>query len=111
MPCTLYVMKCKTPNTYYVGTTIRPLYVRLREHFGGYGCKWTRRHGVTRCIAKWEVGYGEASRIENRVMLYYARIYGIERVRGGDVTFVGPDDTLPDWVNPQEFGGSRIFIC
>ena len=41
--------------------------------------------------------------------MYYARIYGPERVRGGDVTLVDRySDELPDWVKPQEFGGTRI---
>ena len=41
--------------------------------------------------------------------MHYARIYGPERVRGGDVTFVhATTDELPDWVLPQEFGGSRV---
>ena len=39
--------------------------------------------------------------------MHYARIYGHERVRGGDVTYVGKDDSIPDrWV-PEEFGGTR----
>ena len=41
--------------------------------------------------------------------MYYARLYGPERVRGGDVTLVDPHtDELPDWVKPKEFGGTRI---
>ena len=36
--------------------------------------------------------------------MHYARIYGPENVRGGDVTILGP---IPGWALPQEFGGDR----
>jgi predicted GIY-YIG superfamily endonuclease len=107
-PVTLYVMKCKTPKTYYVGTTYRQKKKRYAEHFAGWGCKWTMRHGCSHVVANWSVPYGEnASQVENEVWMHYARVYGPERVRGGDVTFVGPDDSLPDWILPTEFGGNR----
>jgi len=107
---TLYVVECETPNTFYVGTTYRHPSKRYREHFEGWGCKWTRRHGCKRILASWEVNPATASRDENDVWMHYARIYGAERVRGGDVTYVGPhdDDSLPDWILPEEFGGQRM---
>ena len=107
-PCTLYVVQCETPKTFYVGTTYRHKKKRYREHFEGWGCKWTARHGCKRIIHSFPVPRGEASRIENEVWLHFARIYGPERVRGGDVTFVGRTDALPGWLVPQEFGGDRI---
>ena len=108
-PCTLYVVQCKTPNTFYVGTTYRHKKKRYDEHFAGDGCKWTARHGCRRIIASWSVDKGKASQLENEVWMYYARLYGPERVRGGDVTLVAPHtDELPDWVKPKEFGGTRI---
>ena len=108
-PCTLYVVQCETPNTFYVGTTYRHKKKRYDEHFAGDGCKWTARHGCRRIIASWSVDKGEASQLENEVWMYYARLYGPERVRGGDVTLVAPHtDELPDWVKPKEFGGTRI---
>ena len=45
--------------------------------------------------------------IRDRVWMHYARIYGPERVRGGDVTIVQHDDSIPDWCLPEEFGGNR----
>ena len=32
-PCTLYVVQCKTPRTWYVGTTLREKHKRFQEHF------------------------------------------------------------------------------
>ena len=41
--------------------------------------------------------------------MHYARIYGPERVRGGDVTICQRgNDGIPDWCLPQEFGGKRL---
>lgn len=106
-PCTLYVIQCKSPRTYYVGTTYRHKKKRFDEHFEGWGSRWTQRHGCRRVVASWEVPLAEASQLENEVYMHYARVYGHERIRGGDVTYVGHDDSLPDWVVPEEFGGIR----
>ena len=109
-PCTLYVVQCNTPRTWYVGTTLRARHKRFAEHFAGVGCKWTRRHGCKRIVLHFPVSCAEASRAENDVWLHYARIYGPERVRGGDVTIVQRygDDSIPDWILPEEFGGTRL---
>ena len=107
-PVTLYVIECETPKTFYVGTTYRHKKKRFDEHFAGWGCKWTRRHGCRRVIANWVVDRSRASQLENEVWMHFARLHGPTRVRGGDVTFVGADDELPDWVLPQEFGGNRV---
>ncbi len=108
-PVTLYVVQCITPDTYYVGTTVRQKAKRFEEHFAGVGCKWTKRHGCKRIIKSFDVQHSIASQMENEVWMYYARRFGPERVRGGDVTMVQPGtDALPDWVLPQEFGGTRL---
>ena len=108
-PCTLYVIECETPRTFYVGTTYRQKQKRFDEHFSGRGCKWTERHGCRRVVSHFEVPIEEATQLENEVWMWYARQYGPERVRGGDVTMVQRGtDALPDWVLPQEFGGTRV---
>lgn len=109
-PCTLYVVQCETPRTWYVGTTLRRKYKRFAEHFEGRGCKWTQRHGCKRVALSFPVPRGEASRLENEVWMHYARIYGPERVRGGNVTIVQRhgNDEIPAWLLPEEFGGKRV---
>ena len=108
-PCTLYVVKCKTPGRYYVGTTYRNKFTRFAEHFAGYGCKWTKRHGCARIIKSFTVPLATASSLENDVWMYLARLHGPENVRGGDVTIVQRGtDSIPDWLMPKEFGGNRI---
>ena len=103
-PCTLYVIRCKTPRHFYVGTTLRRKCVRYQEHKDGYGSRWTARHGYRRIDRSFTVPRTRASQIENEVWMHYARIYGPENVRGGDVTILGP---IPGWALPQEFGGDR----
>ena len=107
-PCTLYVVQCETPRTWYVGTTLRQKHKRFQEHFEGGGCKWTGRHGCRKIVLSFPVSRSEASQIENEVWMHYARRFGPERVRGGDVTIVlKSGDTIPDWLLPEEFGGTR----
>ena len=36
--------------------------------------------------------------------MHYARLYGPENVRGGDIVHTGP---IPNWSLPEEFGGAR----
>ena len=103
-PCTLYVIRCKTPRHFYIGTTLRRARVRYQEHKDGYGSRWTARHGYRRLDRSFTVPRSRASQIENEVWMHYARIYGPENGRGGDVTILGP---IPGWALPQEFGGDR----
>ena len=107
--CTLYVIKCRTPGKWYVGTTIRPVHVRIAEHRIGYACKWTRRHGFSKVYCTFEVPNHLASKYENDVWMFLARQHGPENVRGGDVTIVQRmSDAIPDYLLPMEFGGTRV---
>ena len=109
-PCTLYVVQCMTHGHYYVGTTLRQKHKRFAEHFSGTACKWTSPHGCRRILLSFPVSRSTASRVENDVWMHYARRYGPTRVRGGDVTIVQRygNDSIPDWLLPQEFGGNRL---
>ena len=106
---TLYVVQCITPRTWYVGTTLRnDPRERFAEHFAGYGSKWTARHGCKRIALSFRIPINGASRAENDVWMHYARIYGPERVRGGNVTVcLRGSDSIPKWILPEEFGGKR----
>ena len=104
----VYVIKCLAYNKYYVGSTFRTFWKRMQEH-KTKGCRWTTRHGFGRVVAKIPSTRGTMSQLENEVWMHYARIYGPERVRGGDVTIVRrQDDGIPDWLLPEEFGGTRL---
>jgi len=46
----VYVVECKTPGYFYVGSTLRLPYLRTNEHRAGEGCQWTMRHGFKRMV-------------------------------------------------------------
>ena len=71
-PCTLYVIRCQTPNKWYVGSTYRQKHKRFDEHRAGYGSKWTARHGFNRSLTI-PIDKGE---YENDLWMHYARLYG-----------------------------------
>ena len=104
----VYVILCKSANTYYVGSTFRAEGKRWEEHKGGH-CNWTRRHGIRKIVAKVRCDITELGQLENEIWMHYARnVCGPENVRGGDVTWCKKPGPLPDWVLPIEFGGKRI---
>ena len=108
-PCTLYVIRCKTPGKWYVGTTYRQKQKRFDEHRAGYGCQWTARHGFGGVHKSMTIPMHKGSEYENDLWMHYARLYGPENVRGGDVTVCARGtDAIPDWLLPEEFGGTRI---
>ena len=106
-PCTLYVVECETPNTFYVGTTYRFKQSRYAEHFGGWGCKWTIKHGCRRIVEEWIVGRGEASQLENEKWMELARIHGPCRVRGG--MYIKIQTPCPPGCCPKSLGA--IVMC
>ena len=112
-PETLYVLKLKTPDHWYVGTTSREWFRRHDEHLEGWGAKWTSKHGVDRVhkIFKIKPGVNPTS-IENMVVLFYMRHVAKDwrHVKGGDYTWSKPVDVNDPWQNfwvPEEFGGRR----
>ena len=50
------------------------------------------------------VDTAESTRWENAAWMYFARLYGPENVRGGDVTILGK---ITPRLLPKEFGGER----
>ena len=73
-PETLYVLKLKTPDHWYVGTTSRAWFRSHEEHLEGWGAKWTTKHGVDRVHKIWKLRPGASpSRTENEVVLFYMR--------------------------------------
>ena len=104
-PCTLYVIQCKTPRHFYVGTTYRHKKKRFAEHFAGWGCKWTRKHGCKRVIVSFSVPLDKASRYENDV--WTTRGSTARRTSGAATIVDRGTDAIPDWCLPKEFGGDR----
>ena len=84
----VYVIECRTPDHFYVGTTLREMFVRQREHEAGYGSRWTHRHGVKRVMFDQIVPTGTSGTLENDLTKHLMSVFGWGRVRGGDYVFV-----------------------
>jgi hypothetical protein len=80
-------------NNWYVGlSAIRCLEERLRSHFAGTGCAWTKLHAPLRCVER--ILNGDTF-LENSVTKKYMHKYGIAKVRGGSYcTLVIPSLTV-----------------
>ena len=103
---TLYVLKL-IDGMWYVGTTVCTGHYRVQQHRDGHGSLWTRKHPMIRVAHMYHLDPGSsASRQENMVWMWLARRYGPHRVRGGDVTI--NKNVVPDYLLPEEFGGTRI---
>lgn len=105
--CYLYVLKLKKPNYFYVGTTIRALEARLKEHREGWGSKWSTRYGYDEVVESYEVDIAKASTLENQKVIEYMDKYGWRGVRGGDYTYAREDDSI--WWLPEKFRHNSTF--
>lgn len=99
--CILYVLKLETPNHFYVGTTIRALEARLKEHREGWGSIWSTRHGFHSVVESYEVPLCSASTLENEKVIEYMDRFGWQGIRGGDYTYSRKDDSV--WWLPKKF--------
>jgi len=80
----VYVLELEDEK-YYVGITYN-LNIRLAQHIGGTGAKWTRLHKPKKVI---EIIHCDiTSTTENEVTRKYKELYGDANVRGGSYTKV-----------------------
>lgn len=88
----LYVLRL-TDGKYYVGITSRKNpYMRINQHGGPLGAKWTALHkpkGVEELRDLGEITWEHALKIEQATTLHYAKQYGYNNVRGGRLTYRG----------------------
>lgn len=109
----LYVLKLRTPDHWYVGTTSRAWHERFEEHLNGTACVWTKMHPVHKVHACFRIPHDySTTRMENEVTLHLMRHVAKDwrNVKGGDYTWSKPFDINNPaenfWV-PEEFGGQR----
>lgn len=85
----LYVLKLEQ-DKWYVGITSKTPKHRFLQHIHGFaGANWTRKYHPLEIHDKHylgEVPLGQAQAYENTVTREYIRKYGIDNVRGGDIT-------------------------
>ena len=77
----IYVIECKLPFHWYVGSTFRELYARIDEHEANYGCKWTQRNGFRRMAIWADVPHYACSVLEDE-RVADARVRDTQCARG-----------------------------
>ena len=106
----VYVVECLRRHHFYVGTTFRELWARISEHEytkGGFGSKWTRRHGFKRLVCWMDCTAANVNDLEDEMTAYLMERFGVRRVRGGkhnncraDAHDVGQEWWLPVHLRP-----------
>ena len=85
----LYVLKLEK-DKYYVGITSQTVEKRFNEHKTGIrAANWTKKYKPVQIIHSRQLGVmnkADAEAIENKTVREYINTYGINRVRGGDIT-------------------------
>jgi len=85
----LYVLKLAS-DKYYVGITTKTPEARFKEHARGFmAAAWTRKYRPLRIHYQKDLGITEkakAESYENKVVRRYIKKYGIDNVRGGDIS-------------------------
>jgi predicted GIY-YIG superfamily endonuclease len=88
---TLYLLKLEH-SKYYVGITTYTAEERMQQHIDGVRpANWTREHKPLELLVKTNLGIiteDEAKAIENKATRKYIKEYGLDNVRGGDITEV-----------------------
>jgi predicted GIY-YIG superfamily endonuclease len=95
----VYVVRCKTPGHFYVGSTTRLPYIREMEHREGYGSHWTRKHGFDEMVFMVLVPPAACERLEDALTVWLQCRYGFRFVRGGKRTATS-EKKLRRWLHP-----------
>ena len=110
----LYVVRCCTPDHFYVGLSSREIFdlpdgvaygARLQEHASGSGARFTTKHGYDSCVLHAVVPIAHASTLEDDMTRYLMARYGWQAVRGGRYVRVR-DDHETYWLPPAFRTGS-----
>ena len=99
--CRVYVVQCRTPGYFYVGSTMRLPYLREREHReeSNFGAQWTKKHGFRRMVFMSLVPRAACKELEDDLTVWLQCRYGWRFVRGGDRTATC-EKKLKRWMHP-----------
>ena len=100
----VYVVECKTPGYFYVGSTTRVPHYRIEEHESGNGCQWTKKHGYQRMVLMMVVPQALCQRLEDDLTVWLQCRYGWRFVRGGNRTATS-EKKMRRWLHP----GNRLL--
>lgn len=105
----LYVLKLEQ-GKYYIGITSKTAEERFQQHKNEYfAAEWTKIYKPLEIEQKKDLGitsFEKAEEYENRVTRVYVKKYGLDNVRGGNITYKGKMVTRggyiwrdEDWTN------------
>ena len=106
----VYVVQCKTPGYFYVGSTLRLPDMREKEHRDGWGSQWRIKHGFERMVLMMLVPPEQCKELEDALTVWLQCRYGYRFVRGGDRTATR-ECTLRRWLHPcfQSLGPTDVL--
>jgi predicted GIY-YIG superfamily endonuclease len=88
----LYVLKLEQ-GKYYVGITSKTPEIRMKQHQNNFlAAEWGKLYPPMSILDKRDLGvitYSQAEEYENKVVRKYIKQYGIDNVRGGDLSYRG----------------------
>ena len=103
----LYVLELED-NKYYIGTSRRPVWKRIDEHFKGNGSIWTKKFKPNAIIETRKIDNFD----EDKFTKIYMEKYGSDNVRGGSYTTIKLTNTQL-FLLGREFStaNNRCYIC
>lgn len=108
----LYVLELEQ-GKWYVGITSKTPEIRFREHLNGRGANWTRKYKPLKIHYTEHHGHRSENSVklrENRVSREYIKKYGINNVRGGDLTDTKPMIKRFGWFWDKEGWGNFLYV-
>jgi predicted GIY-YIG superfamily endonuclease len=109
----LYVLKLEQ-GKYYVGITSKKPEERFLEHKNGfYGAEWTRLYKpikIDQVKDLGEVEYSKAEEYENKIARIYIKKYGLNNVRGGNITYRGNYVRRFGWLYHEESWETMVLV-
>ncbi len=77
----VYVLRLERQK-FYVGSTLREMPTRYKEHTEGWGSRWTGHYPPVRCVCWMRVPAGLSSKVENELTRYLMWCFGWGGARG-----------------------------
>lgn len=88
----LYVLRLEQ-NKFYIGVTSKTPEERFQQHKNEYfAAEWTKLHKPIRIEQTKDLGittFVKAEEFENKITRIYVKEYGLDNVRGGNITYRG----------------------
>jgi hypothetical protein len=102
----IYVLKLEEEK-YYIGRTENPDF-RLEQHFNGNASAWTNKYKPVQILQLYTGDNGD----EDKYVIKYMDLYGIDNVRGGTFSQIEFDDETKRLLTKMCYSlGNKCFRC